>query len=104
VEVYFNQLSRENIEKILRSTCERLSIMIDDCAVNLISMYAKNGRDAVKILQMAKNIICLEGKNIIGSEEAVWTLNACRYTNGRYFDGDEKIIDISVIKPKEKNS
>lgn len=104
VEVYFSALTRENIEIILRDTCHRLGILIEDGAVNLISKYAKNGRDAVKILQMAKNIIYLDGKRCVGAEEAAWTLNACHYTNGHYFGTDEKIIDISVIKPKEKNS
>ena len=104
VEVYFNALTRENIEIIIREACQRLDILIEDGAVSLISRYAKNGRDAVKILQMAKNIICLDGKKCVGTEEAAWTLNACHYTNGRYFGADGKIIDISVIKPKEKNS
>lgn len=104
VEVYFNTLTRENIEKIIYGVCHRLNIGIENSAAELISKYAKNGRDAVKILQMAKNIVCLDGKKIIGMEEAAWTLNACHYTNGHYFGVDEKIIDISVIKPTEKNS
>lgn len=104
VEIYFNPLSKESIEKIINNSTQRLNINIDMGAVNLISQYAKNGRDAVKILQMAKNILCLEGRTCITINDAAWTLNACHYTNGMYFEGDEKIVDISVIKPKEKNS
>lgn len=104
VEVYFNALTREDIEKIVCGAKERLNIAMDDGAVNLISQYAKNGRDAVKILQMSKNIVFLEGRGRITASDAAWTLSACRYTNGMYFEGDEKIVDISVIKPKEKNS
>lgn len=104
VEIYFNSLTREQIASIVHNTCERLNIAIDNGAVELISKYAGSGRDAVKILQMAKNIICLDGKQRIGIEDAAWTLNVCHYTNGHYFGADEKIIDISVIKPKEKNS
>lgn len=104
VEIYFNALSKESIEKIICGAKERLNIAMEDGAVHLISQYAKNGRDAVKILQMAKNIVCLDSRSCITTNDAAWTLNACHYTNGMYFDGDEKIIDISVIKPKEKNS
>lgn len=104
VEIYFNALTKEHIEQIIIGAKERLNIAIDDGAVHLISQYAKNGRDAVKILQMAKNIVFLDGRNRIAVDDAAWTLKACRYTNGMYFEGDEKIIDISVIKPKEKNS
>ncbi len=102
VEVYFNPLSKESILKIIDGARERLNIALDDGAANLIAGYAKNGRDAVKILQTAKNIVFLDGRERITADDAAWTLNACRYTNGMYFGGDEKIIDISVIKPKEQ--
>ncbi|MCH5210570.1 MAG: AAA family ATPase [Oscillospiraceae bacterium] len=104
VEIWFNELSRDDIEKIILKTAKRFCILMDDGAVNIMSQYAKSGRDAVKLLQMAKNIVFLDGRKRISTDDAAWTLNACRYTNGMYFDGDEKIIDISVIKPKEKNS
>lgn len=104
VEIYFNALTKEHISQIILSTKDRLNLSIDDGAVNLISQYAKNGRDAVKILQMAKNIVFLDGRRKITSDDAAWTLHECRYTNGMYFEGKEKIVDISVIKPKEKNS
>ncbi len=104
VEIYFSPLTRENIEKIIRKTAEKLNIFIDDGAVNILSRYAKSGRDAVKLLQMAKNTVLLDGRRRVSADDAAWTLGACRYTNGMYFDGKEKIIDISVIKPKEKNS
>lgn len=104
VEIYFNPLTKENISEIILSATDRLNISIEEGAVNLIARYAKNGRDAVKILQMAKNIVFLDGRGKIAVNDAAWTLNACHYTNGMYFEGDEKIVDISVIKPKEKNS
>lgn len=104
VEIYFNQLTREDLKKIINNSIHQMNINIDSGAVELISRYAKNGRDAVKILQMAKNTVRLERRNCITVNDAAWTLNACRYTSGMYFEGKEKIVDISVIKPKEKNS
>ncbi len=104
VEVYFNALTKEHLEKIINGAMFRLGIAAEDGVVNLISQYAKNGRNAVKILQMAKNIAFLDKRTTITVNDASWTLNALHYTNGRYFEGDEKIIDISVIKPREKNS
>lgn len=104
VEVYFNALTRDNIEKIITNACERLGILIDEGAVYLLSRYAKNGRDAVKMLQMAKNIVSLDVRSRVTAEDAAWVLNACKAAGGIYIDGAERIIDISVIKPKEKNS
>ena len=54
VEIYFNPLTRDNIEKIIYGAAERIKINIEQNAVEMIARYAKNGRDAVKILQMAK--------------------------------------------------
>ena len=95
----FNPLTRDNIEKIIYGAAERIKINIEQNAVEMISRYAKNGRDAVKILQMAKNIIFLDDRRNVTLDDIAWILKACHYTNG-YISSDEKIIDISVIKPK----
>ena len=47
-------MTRDNIEKIIYGAAERIKINIEQNAVEMIARYAKNGRDAVKILQMAK--------------------------------------------------
>ena len=55
-------MTRDNIEKIIYGAAERIKINIEQNAVGMIARYAKNGRDAVKILQMAKNIIFLDDR------------------------------------------
>lgn len=99
VEVFFNPLSELDIEKIIRSASARLNIMIDERAVRMISKYAKNGRNAVKILQMAKNAVYLEDRVRITAEDAAWALNSCRYLNAAFKSSEGKIIDVSLIKP-----
>lgn len=90
-EVYFDPLSRESLEIIICNAAARLNIGIEDGAVTLIARRAKNGRDAVKILQTAKNIAALDGRCAVTADDAAWTLHACRYTG--------KIVDVSIIKP-----
>ena len=99
VEIYFNPLTRDNIEKIIYGAAERIKINIEQNAVEMIARYAKNGRDAVNILQMAKIIIFLDNRRNVTLDDIAWILKTCHYTNG-YISSDEKIIDISVIKPK----
>ena len=55
----------------------------------MIARYAKNGRDAVKILQMAKNIIFLDNRRNVTLDDIAWILKTCHYTNG-YISSDEK--------------
>lgn len=100
VEVYFNSLTRQDIEKIICGARKRLNIQMEDGAVKIIARCVKNGRDAVKILQMARNIVFLDGRGRISAEDAAWALKSCHFTEGMYYGGNEKIIDISVVKPK----
>lgn len=99
IEIFFNPLTRDSIEKIVVSASKRLNMELETGALSLISQYAKNGRDAVKILQMAKNNAFLDKRRTVTVRDALFTLDACRYTNGRFLTGDERIVDISVIKP-----
>lgn len=103
VEIYFNPLSRTDIEKIILNAIKRTNIQAEDGAVKLISLYSSSGRDAVKILQTAANIVRLEGRDKILLSDAEWVVKSCRYkqVHGIYLNKDERIIDISVIKPKE---
>ena len=82
VEIYFNPLTRDNIEKIIYGAAERIKINIEQNAVEMIARYAKNGRDAVKILQMAKNIIFLDNRRNVTLDDIAWILKTCHYTNG----------------------
>lgn len=100
IEIYFNPLTCKDLEKIVFKASQRLNIEIENGALSLISKYAKNGRDAVKILQMAKNTVFLDSRHTVTVRDALITLNTCRYTNGHFLTGDENIVDISVIKPK----
>lgn len=99
VEIFFNPLTYEQLALIVSDASKRLAIKIDQTAITLIAKYAKNGRDAVKILQLAKNNAFLDHRPDVTARDALFALNACRYTNGRFLTGDDRIVDISVIKP-----
>lgn len=99
VEIYFNPLSRANIESIIHSAGNKFGISLDDGVVRLISRYARNGREAIKILQTLTNITALEGRTCVTEEDAGWVIKAGRYTEVNNPETDGKIIDISFIKP-----
>ncbi len=101
VEVYFNPLSRADIEKILQNAAEKLKIQMRDGVIGLISLYSSSGRDAVKILQTAVNAVHMDGRSEIEVSDAEWAVKSGRYkqAHGKYMSKDERIIDISVLKP-----
>lgn len=96
VEIYFNALSRADIEKIIARSADKFGISLNGEIIRLISRYTKNGRDAIKILQTLSNITALEGRRNATVEDAKWVIKAGRYE----YQTHEKIIDISFIKPK----
>lgn len=106
VEIYFNALSRADIEKILSNAVAKLGIKAEDGVIQLISLYSSSGRDAVKILQTVTNVVRMENRETATVADAEWVVRSGHYkqVHGIYINKDERIIDISVLKPKEKNS
>lgn len=103
VEVYFDPLKKNDIKIILKNASQRLNIGMEDEVISYISEYAVNGREAVKILQTLTNCARLEGRDCAGMDDAKWVIKAGRYNHQgeKYLKDDEKIIDISLIKPKK---
>lgn len=95
VEVFFNELQRSDIIKILENARAKIGLSLEKGVTDYIADYAKNGRDGVKILQTLYNIINLDGRDVADMKDAEWVIKAGRYTRN-----DTKIIDISFVKTK----
>lgn len=95
VEVFFAQLGREDIIRIIENAKYKLRLEADAGVTELIADYAKNGRDAVKMLQTISNIISLDGRTRAEPADAEWVIKA-----GRYTKNDARIIDISFVKTR----
>jgi len=79
VEIFFNPLSGRDIEYIVANAILKLDLMAEECIPSLISLHTLNGRDAVKILQFAANVVKLEKRSLITKADIDWALNAMRY-------------------------
>ncbi len=103
VEVYFNPLSRDDINVILENAARKLSILIDKAILKYIAEYASNGRDAIKILQTLCSVTKLENRDKVLMSDAEWVISSGHYKKQplEYLKDNEKIIDISLIKPKK---
>lgn len=101
VEIYFNALSRSDIEKILFNAVQKFGIQTEEGVIEFISLYSSSGRDAVKILQTVTNVMRLENREKALMADAEWVIRSGHYKqiHGIYLNKDERIIDISVLKP-----
>ncbi len=56
LEIYFNPLSPQNIERIVNNTIKKIDYQVDEAVIDIIKKYAVNGRQAVNMIQTAAGI------------------------------------------------
>ncbi len=75
VEIFFKDLSSESIKKICKNTCEKVGYDIEEKALEYLSNYANNGRDAVNVVQTAVGLAREEMRDVINLEDIEWVIN-----------------------------
>src|SRR5690606_8903682 len=80
LEVFFRQLTPDEVGQIARNAAARLGMPIDEGAVRVIQRYARNGREAVNMVQIAAGLADTEGRRRIETADAEWVVNSGQYT------------------------
>lgn len=79
LEIYFRALNEDEIIKIAYNAARDSGGSLDCEAANLVGQYAKNGRDAVNIIQLAFGFISQDYRNTIQKEDIEWVIETGRY-------------------------
>lgn len=80
VEIFFRQLSADEISVIARNAAQRGGFKTEDGVDVLISKYAQNGRDAVNFVQIAGGIAQVEGRSVITRKDIEWVIEFEHYS------------------------
>ncbi|MCX7710644.1 MAG: ATP-dependent protease LonB [Clostridia bacterium] len=80
VEIYFRPLTAEEISMIARNAAIKGSFKFEEGVEALIAKYAKNGREAVNIVQIAGGIVQVEGRSIITRKDIEWVIEFGHYS------------------------
>lgn len=80
VEVYFRSLDEDEIKKIVHNAAAKINMFIEEEGIDLIAKFAKNGREAVNIVQLASSIVINEERNLISVEDIEWVIENGRFT------------------------
>ncbi|WP_044640613.1 ATP-dependent protease LonB [Risungbinella massiliensis] len=80
MEIFFRPLLAGEIEKVATQALERVSFAYDSDAVELITRFATNGRDAVNIVQTAVGIALTEGRHQISRTDVEWVVHSSQLT------------------------
>jgi ATP-dependent Lon protease len=93
MEVFFRELNQEEIAKIAKKAAAKVKLVIEDTGVEILSNYARNGREAVNIIQTAAGIAITEDRQNIKDEDIEWVIHSSQLTPRM----EKKINDNSSI-------
>lgn len=80
LEVFFRGLLPEEIMTIAGNAAKKINYEMGEDAVQVVSKYATNGREAVNIVQIAAGLAQTQGRNYITKEDVEWVVNSGQYS------------------------
>ncbi len=93
MEVFFRELDREEVVSIAKNAAEKVELNIDDNSLSTLSLYARNGREAVNMVQITAGIAITENRDHIREQDIEWMIRSSQLSP-RY---DKKISDKAEI-------
>lgn len=79
VEIFFRQLSPEEIGVIAKNAFKKINFSVEDEAIDIVKRYAMNGRDAVNIAQIAVGVAVNDGNEVVRAKDVEWVVNFGQY-------------------------
>lgn len=80
LEIFFRALSPEEIGIIAENAADKVGFPLEDGAVEVITRYAANGREAVNIVQISAGLALSDGRKSITKADVEWVVNSGQYT------------------------
>ncbi|WP_071460290.1 ATP-dependent protease LonB [Bacillus massilinigeriensis] len=124
MEVFFRELTSEEISKVAKNAADKVNLSISNEAIETLSSYARNGREAVNMVQIAAGLAISDERDYIKQDEIEWVVHSSQLTpriegkineasaiglvNGLAVHGPNSgallEIEVTVIPAKEKGS
>lgn len=93
MEVFFRELTEEEIYEVAKKAAEKVNLSIQESGLNTLAEYARNGREAVNMIQSAAGLAITDNRNYIKDEEIEWVIHSSQLTPRM----ERKINDFSTI-------
>ncbi len=124
MEVFFRELSQEEISIIGKKAADKVNLEMSDKGLEILSTYARNGREAVNLIQLAAGLAITEERSYIKEEDIEWLVHSSQLSprmerkvnpfssvglvNGLAVHGPNSgfllEIEVTVIPTKDKGS
>lgn len=76
MEVFFRELTQEEISAIAKKAAEKVNQSISEKGLQILSTYARNGREAVNMIQIAAGLSITEERIFIKEEDLEWIIQS----------------------------
>lgn len=93
LEVFFRELDQDEIALIAKKAAEKIRLKVSENGIHILSSYARNGREAVNIMQIAAGIAISENRETILDKDIEWVIHSSQLSP-RY---EKKINHASMV-------
>ncbi|OQP06355.1 ATP-dependent protease LonB [Geobacillus sp. 46C-IIa] len=76
LEVFFRELDQDEIALIAKKAAEKIRLNVSESGIRLLSAYARNGREAVNMMQIAAGIAITENREKILDKDIEWVIHS----------------------------
>ncbi|PRZ15876.1 Lon-like ATP-dependent protease [Laceyella sediminis] len=76
MEIFFRPLLAHEIEQVAEQALKRINFDYEPEAVQVITRYATNGRDAVNIVQTAVGLVLSENRRVVEARDVEWVVHS----------------------------
>ncbi len=76
MEVFFRELTQDEISAIAKKAAEKVNQSISEKGLQILSTYARNGREAVNMIQIAAGLSITEERIFIKEEDLEWIIQS----------------------------
>ncbi|KOP83632.1 ATP-dependent protease LonB [Cytobacillus solani] len=80
MEVFFRELLEEEIIEIGRKAAKKVNLTISENALTILASYARNGREAVNLIQISAGLAITEDRDYIKDEDIEWVIQSSQLT------------------------
>jgi ATP-dependent Lon protease len=76
LEVFFRELDQDEIALIAKKAAEKIRLKVSENGIRILASYARNGREAVNIMQIAAGIAISENREKILDKDIEWVIHS----------------------------
>nr|WP_295971477.1 ATP-dependent protease LonB [uncultured Bacillus sp.] len=76
MEVFFRELTQEEIAVVGKKAANKVNLHISEKGLDILSSYARNGREAVNMIQLSAGLAITEDRDYIKEEDIQWVVHS----------------------------